>query len=124
MTTNTRCVARRRLVPRLGMLALLVAVTAFAGDAWAGWSTPISPMPPLDDPGDMGEPTTPPTAPIDAQACFDKWLSNAARCKQLYCHWFLWIIPITICDSPEYSQCLEKAGDVYNDCMHPGGNIG
>ncbi len=112
-STPTTC---RRLVPWLGALALLAAVTVFTSSAWAGGG-PV-PIDPPDKPG-IGEGSDAPGK--FAQWCFDKHLENQARCKFLWCeHQTLFgIFSWTSCDETNLDMCLQDAEWVFKCCVKP-----
>lgn len=102
---------RRPWILGLAGLALLGVLGVFSAQASA------APVPlPQPDSGPPGPTLPTPTSPNDcAQACFDRYLANQARCKSLWCEPFLFFFKT--CDSANLTLCMAGAAAVFDDCL-------
>ena len=101
---------------RIALAALALVAVALALPAVADAGVPLP-----DSPGPPGAPQTPPSHPGEhAQHCFERFVDNSERCKQVWCWpasflWFDW----EECNEAELANCVDHAEITYGCCMKP-----
>ena len=120
---------QRGTLGALGLsLAFVVSVFVMQGEASAGvYGGGWNPVPPTGGQSTAGgEEEPPPKSPKEFQECFDNFLRNQARCKDLWCEpsSILGLYSWTSCKNRFLNSCIQAAETVFYCCMYPGPSCG